>query len=305
VARINVCTNLTNGVGLQRDYEMLRAELEKRGYEVNGIMWNAKEAPRADLNIFIELLNLGIFQRAPRQWAIPNPEWWFAGWDVNLPQIESVLCKTHDCERIFRGKGPKTRYIGWQARDLYRPEIQRERKVLHLAGKSHAKNTEAVVECWRRYSPEIDLTVVSEHFVGVGSRTSSYRRVTEEQLTLFLNSHLFHLLPSAYEGYGHAIHEAQAVGAILMTTDAAPMDEAGAPVRLPSCRRRNANHAPYFDVSPEAIRDGIERALAMSEEEIRLASEAARAKYEADCAEFQASLNELFGKAIELRAATA
>ena len=76
----NLISNLTNAVGLQKDYEFLREELEARGHVVNGIQFNAppQDVIRADVNIFLEVVNPALFGWAHQQWAVPNPEWWFS-----------------------------------------------------------------------------------------------------------------------------------------------------------------------------------------------------------------------------------
>ena len=130
--RFNLISNLTNGCGLQQDYLLLKSALEARGHSAYGIQFNHKPllVKPADVNIFLEVVVPQVFTAAPKQWAIPNPEWWFAGWDAS--PWDRVFAKTHDCERIFREKvGNRCEYLGWMARDLYHEGIQRERKFLH------------------------------------------------------------------------------------------------------------------------------------------------------------------------------
>ena len=69
--RFNIISNLTNGVGLQRDYELLRTELKARGHEVQGVQFNAKPlvVPPADVNIFDELVVPAAFAAAKEQWV--------------------------------------------------------------------------------------------------------------------------------------------------------------------------------------------------------------------------------------------
>ena len=77
--RFNVISNLHNGAGLQRNYELLRHALEVRGHQVHGVQFNAKPllVPKADVNIFDEVVNVNAFAAAPKQWVMPHLEWWF------------------------------------------------------------------------------------------------------------------------------------------------------------------------------------------------------------------------------------
>ena len=121
-------------------------------------------------------------------------------------------------ERIFQGKvGDRCQYLGWMARDLYQPSIPRERKFLHVAGKSQFKNTAAVVAGCQHAG--VPLTVIGEHTGDIR------RRVEDQELIRLMNSHFCQVMPSAYEGYGHVLHEALSVGQVIITTDAPPMNE--------------------------------------------------------------------------------
>ena len=46
-----------------------------------------------------------------------------------------------------------------------------------------------------------------------------------EDLLILMNACQYHLCPSEYEGFGHYINEARSTGALIISTDAAPMNE--------------------------------------------------------------------------------
>ena len=157
--RFNLISNLLNGAGLQRDYELLRTELEARGHAVQGVQFNAKpfRIPRADVNLFDEVVVPEAFPAAPVQWVMPHPEWWLPPYQESLPWITKVLCKTYDCLRLFQPlAGARAEYLGFISRDLYRPEVARQRTFLHVAGNSAVKNTEAVLAAWATLSLRLD-----------------------------------------------------------------------------------------------------------------------------------------------------
>ncbi|MDP9267269.1 MAG: hypothetical protein M3P27_02955 [Acidobacteriota bacterium] len=292
--RFNVITNLANGVGLERDYILLRGELERLGHQVAGVQFNgAEDASPADVNVFLETVEPRFFAAAGRQWAVPNPEWWFQGWNKFLPAFEHVLAKTHDCERIFAASG-KAKYLGWRSRDLLAPEQRRSPDFLHVAGKSQAKNTAPVLAAWGKAAFKARLTVISECYrlpriAGVRMQ----RRITDDQLRQAMNLHQFHLLPSAYEGWGHALHEGMGVGAVMITTDAPPMNEFGAAVLVPAAASGRQHAAPMAMVEPDALIAAVEQALRLTPQEIAEHSARARERFLADAAGFTERLERL------------
>jgi hypothetical protein len=287
--RFNVISNLANGVGLQRDFIQLQYELQRRGHTVKGVQFNAKPfvITPADVNIFDEVVNPDAFRAAPKQWVMPHPEWWFAGWD-QYP-YDKVLAKTRDCERIFKAKfGAKCQYLGWLARDLYQPEVQRERKFLHVAGKSRMKNTSAVIlGCQHAGVP---LTVISE-YVG-----TVRKRITDHELAILMNSHFCHVMPSEYEGYGHVLHEARGASQIVITTNAPPMNELRPAVLVPSESTSRHHEGLLHRVSARSVADAVNLVLSMSAEDIRVYRAEARAMFEQEVVDFQKALDGLVGR---------
>ena len=289
--RFNIISNLINGVGLQQDYLLLKEALKKRGHAVHGVQFNQKPLviPKADINIFLEVVTPLAFQAAQKQWIVPNPEWWFVTWDVF--QWDMVLAKTRDCQRIFTKKvGETCQYLGWIARDMYRPEIPRERKFLHVAGKSQFKNTAAVVHGCQH--ARVGVTVIGEHAKGVRWR------VEEPELVRLMNSHFCHVMPSAYEGYGHVLHEALACGQIIITTDAPPMNEITPALLVPSVGSTPYHAGLLHKVEPLAIAHAVRDVLALSDEEIHRYREEARAQYLLEKQQFEEALDALVGRPI-------
>jgi glycosyltransferase involved in cell wall biosynthesis len=295
--RFNLISNINNGVGLQRDYELLRGLLEGYGHQVNGVQFDGRAvAPDADINIFLEVVAERFFPSAKWQWVVPNPEWWFKGWDAQLKNFEWVLCKTRHCESLFSAKGARCRYIGWKSQDFYDPQVPRVRKVLHLAGKSQTKNSQAVLNCWKHLNPTVDLTVVSMHYGPKGApRTQHFGRVTDEQLSYLMNSHQIHLMPSAYEGWGHALHEAMGVGAVVITTDAPPMNENGAKFLIPTRGSREHHAARLHAVDHLGVLTAVKNALCNSDAELEAIGKAGRERFLQDNADFENRLRGLIG----------
>ena len=301
--RWNIISSITNGAGLQQDYELLRHILESDGHRVQGVHWSAATAPPADRNLWLELVNPDLFHVAKEQWIFPNPEWFFYSWIRLAERLDSrwipsvirrrwisywfrrrfryILCKTRDCERIFRSVAPKTNvlFTGFMTRDLYDPSIERTCSFLHIAGKSQTKNTEAIIDAWREFNIPWKLNIVSKHYMGVSiPNVTFYDRISDDDLRVMMNSHLFHLCPSMYEGYGHMLHEGMGCGAIVITVDQPPMNEFGCPPDLyvKSSEERSHCLATLHIVPPVEIYEAVKRAVSMSSEQRATLSSLAR-----------------------------
>jgi hypothetical protein len=281
---------------------MLRAELERRGHTVNAIHYQAPEPHEADVNIFLEVIEFKpsdqarhvtfeqLAAMAPRQFLVPNPEWFYSSWP--LEPWELILTKTHDATRIFRSLvGDRCQYLGWQAHDFYDPTIARTPSFLHIAGKSHAKNTEAVIEGVKRTG--VPLTLVWAKQRPAPPSVTWHPRVAEDELRQMLNSHAFCLLPSAYEGYGHSLHEAHGCGQIVLTTDAAPMNETQPIVPIRPHGGKPQRLAFMHDVTGKGVAKAIAKALALSDDERTVMSQQIRAAFESERATFHANLDRL------------
>lgn len=238
---VNVITSLV-GKGLEREYLLLKALFAEHDVYTVGIHycnWAGATLVRADVNIFLEVVHPLAFSLSRENWVFPNCEWWDARNDQFLPRFTKVCCKTRDCERIWKQKLANDRperviYTGFEARDLQDSTVQRENRFLHVAGESEFKNTEAVIEAWRHGNwpaKPLPITVVTRQkkyidmCEGAEGLTCIGDKLPDDELKRLMNSHRFHLMPSAYEGFGHALHEGIGCGALMLTTGAAPMNE--------------------------------------------------------------------------------
>jgi hypothetical protein len=290
--QFNICTNLDNGVGLEADYKILKGLLESWGHRVNGIHYKKVDGgtPRADVNIFLEVIAPPVFAASKNNWFIPNQEWYCNSYDAMLPRMTRILCKTHDAYMIFRNKlvglaGDKVSYIGFESYNKFAPEVPRLRKFLHVMGKSTFKNTEAVAYTFAKYfdtpwEPENnrELVVVGTHenLLTAARDHKNVRyipHISDSGLRQLMNECRFHILPSSAEGWGHAIHEGLSCGAVMITTDFPPMNEfKGASIFVkhqivkPCCAGKRA-----MVVAPD-IKAAVEKAWAMNDGEILNAS---------------------------------
>lgn len=282
---INIVSSFC-GKGLELEAKLLRDFLKPHDVYCNFYHYTnvaGSQYVRADLNLFLEVMMPNVLSLSRENWYVPNCEWHNPINDRFLPQITKVLCKTRDCEKIWKERLRTDRperviYTGFEARDLYDEAVPRELKFLHVAGESEFKGTEAVILGWRRLPQAVltvpPLTVVTRQkkFQDLAKDTSGVtclERVSEEELRQLMNSHRFHLLPSAYEGFGHSLHESIGCDAEVLTTNAAPMKDANGVaqdllVAVHHTDRRSL--ATMSHVDEVGVVDAVRRALALAGE---------------------------------------
>jgi Glycosyl transferases group 1 len=242
--KFNICSNIDNGVGLEGDYKMLKGLLESWGHKVNGVHFKRIDAgiPRADVNIFLETLADALFPMAPRNWLIPNQEWWAPYDHTNsMHRVDKILCKTHDAVSIFKKLYPErqntVQYIGFESLDLYDPTVPRKRTFLHIAGQSRYKNSPAVSYAFAKFFDDpsdkdnhADLTFVGAYPEEVQlardhKNVKYIQRASDAEIKRLTNECIFAIIPSGAEGWGHVIHQSIGCGAVVITTDFPPMNE--------------------------------------------------------------------------------
>ena len=309
--RIVIAGNIGNQIGLQRDYELLRAYLESLGHEVFGQQDNRPadtEIPVCDLGIFLETISEHLVPMAKRFYYIANCEWLKPEFIRPIQRhCEKVFAKTREAERILREKFSRVHYIGFLTADKGDISIRREAEFLHVGGNGGHRGTNAVIAAWREYRYWNGLDSINDAHLTIISNSKTVeaidnvpgitfiKRASEEELRTLQNRCLFHIQPSGTEGFGHALHESQSVGAILLTTQAPPMTELHAPFEIPSIRTKKANLGMVHEVSSAAIREMVPKMLALPNYEVAKMKMAARARFEKGNKEFA----ELFGPHLE------
>lgn len=280
VIRINVITRIEPGRGLARDLDVIREALVGHA-EVRGVEMAQNRAMPADVNIFCETPVPKMFQFAPVQMLVPNPELWDRGWDARLQRIERVLCKTHEAAVMFGTMygwmKQRTTFVGWRSEELYDPSVTKERRFLHVGGPSDAfKGTDVLLEAWQEYDIPYPLTVVGSSRQCQARAVTMLPRMPRAAFVRELNRHAFHIVPSLCEGWCHASHEAAGVAAVLIATDAPPMSDHAA-IGLPATLEHLDGRSDRHRVSPIAIRDAVRWAMDMEDAQIDSYGQRARA----------------------------
>ncbi|AXK73680.1 glycosyltransferase [Lysobacter sp. TY2-98] len=299
-----------NGVGLTRDLALLASALRSRGFTVHVtaigrgklrkwfrplvMTWRGRlrklvmRRPAHDVNIMLEHVRREDLGSAVATLFIPNPEWCVPVDVERLPLVQGVLAKTRHAEAIFAARGLWTRYIGFTSEDRFDPAVKRERTFFHLAGRSVNKGTNVLIEAWKRHPEWPQLVIVQSPRTAttidppVSNITHRIDYIDDVELRNLQNASRVHVCCSETEGFGHYLVEAMSVGAFVLTTDGAPMNELVDETRgiCVPCNRTGSQHlATTYFVDEAALEAAIERALAMSDEELDATGAAARAWY--------------------------
>lgn len=305
--RVNI-VGLDNGAGLSVDAQLLQGVLRAAGFEVDWFRsvrpakWLTRLAklevlrwflPRYDINLFLERVHSGWFPFAKRNVLIPNPEWFLEDHHLHLGGVDLVLCKTTDAQRAFQAIGKDTRWIGFTAEDRGNGALAATRtplRALHVAGRSEHKGTRQVIDAWARHPEWPELTVV-QRILDAGSALYAPRlpnvryfseRLSDEVILSLQREHALYVLPSEVEGYGQALVEGMSLGAIVITTDAPPMNELVTPERgviVEAGKGHRFHLGRRYKVLGPALENAIADVLNWSPERRRQVGAAARAWY--------------------------
>lgn len=239
-----------NDSGQAVDIEILIKQLEKLGHSVDVVSVRISSFWRKilnnshmlrwlpithDVNIFLERPRIEWIYSAKISILIPNPEWMHPNGIKLLPKIDQIWCKTRHAAEIFEEMGREAKYLGFTS--LVQPfmhaysEPRNWRGFLHIGGKSELKGTLALMREWRKHPGWPQLVVLSQidgcHELadGINNIKLIKQRVSLDEVGRLRAVNGIHIQMSETEGYGHVISESMAVGAVVVTLDAAPMNE--------------------------------------------------------------------------------
>lgn len=280
------------GAGLHREALLLQDLLASHGHTSRLMHYtDGDNAPmeRADINISLEVVMPKALSLARENWLAPNSEWWSSTYDQYLPYFSKILCKTRDCFDIWSAKVGESRcvYTSFEARDLYRADIPRQNRFLHVAGKSGNKGTNAVLRAWQQIPnglPPLTVVASNPEFKALWEKNHSniefFPKVDESHLIQLMNSHRYHVAPSPYEGFGHSIHEALGCSALVVTTSAPPMSQVhGVAALVPVTTPVKQRLAMMYHVTPQDVNSTCRALVAESSDFHALRSANARQQF--------------------------
>lgn len=259
------------------------------------------------------------------------------------------LCKTREAMRVLESIGVTNAiYIGFTSPDVqsYKNSQEAIPRIVHLAGGSPLKNTanviDALLKCrtvleeqkavafvtrydsaagkaaadlkqWDAAKPEkgVKFTlgdVVISDLERIGPIILCRYQLPDTSIDILSQSDI-HLCPSLVEGFGHIINQGRRAAAIVITTDAPPMNElidakcgvplSGSPGKsvqemMPWLHLQKEQKIITSVVSADAISDAIHESLGMSSENAKKLGDAARKRYEADRKTFLENVKKVF-----------
>ncbi len=238
-----------------------------------------------DLGVMLEHVWPEQLHLARRNVIVPNPEFFDRHDRSLLPAFDRVWAKTCRTFEIFSRLGCATSLTGFDGEDRYLEDVAREPAFLHVAGRSRMKGTGRLVALWRRHPEWPTLTVVQSLSGAPPQATApniefQTRFVSDAELRQLQNRHQFHICTSETEGWGHYIVEAESTGAIVLATDAPPMNELVTPQRgilLRAAASGQQHLATTYQVDSAALEQAVAGALGMEGAERRRLGAAARA----------------------------
>lgn len=286
----------SNSYGLVRDAALIAEQLEKSGHSVTqatpkdrSLISRLTRKKHADAIIFFERCFPAWFSAADELYLIPNQERYPKRQINRLKKLNAILTKTKHATDIFSSLGCKTIEIGFSSEDRQASQFTKDKsKFFHLAGGSTLKGTEDILALWEKHPewPVLTLVQKAKNAPDIVPENvdlhSGY--LSDEELLKLQNECGIHLCPSRSEGWGHHILEALSTGAVVLTTNAAPMNEHvddnfG---MLVDYDRQSPRHlGTNFYADRDKLETAIINLIEVREEEFTQKSDKARKAYEA------------------------
>lgn len=188
-----------------------------------------------------------------------------------------MWCKTKETERIFKEIIKRNNrkldiiYTSFTSKDWYDEKINKDKVFFHNRGASKLKGTLSLVQAWKA---EFGKLIVNSRDIipekeGINV---NYNIFTEEELKKVQNNSMFHICPSVVEGFGHYINEAKSCGAIVLTTDAPPMNEFinnDFGILIPCKTGKKFRLGTLYKIETKQMQNKISEALCLKDEEIK------------------------------------
>jgi len=228
---------------------------------------------------------------------------------------KTILCKTHQAYNILSRLLPykDVKYTGFTSVDRFQPSISKNyHSFIHVAGKSPYKGTDQIVNAWLNHPEWPALTLICKGIEGSSDNMLEIVKnmmvkpqkniilidtyVSDEKLAKYMNENGIHLCTSKHEGFGHYLNEARSLEAVVLYTDAPPMNEkfehgvSGISVKASNGPMINEGICPTYLVNRKSIEDAVGQVIGMSEHSLREIGKKARLRYLQDDRDFKKNI---------------
>jgi hypothetical protein len=297
--RVNLIS-LDNGVGLSRDITLMRELFEKLGHTARYADYRLPSR-QADLNVYLEVIHERHLETAPRHIGVFNLEWFQSQWLGYLSRMTQLWAKSQAAFEWYREHGyDQVTYTGFCSRDMLDRSVLRQRRVLHVKGRSYYKGTGALLEAYKRWGAKLpELVVVTLEPVEVIPNVKQYIGTTPEAaFRQLMNECVIHCVPAEIEGWGHVIAEGLSCKAVMVTTDASPMFEHVQPSfgrLLTPSRTIDQGLVKRHVVEPDEIHLAIQEIMARPDEVLADMQLCARVRWAARQQQFFDTAKRLLG----------
>ncbi len=311
----------TDSPGLLQDAEIFRQSLASFVTPVIEKLVNpsdySKPFQKVLVNLFLEHVDAqAAIANAKYNWLMVNQE--FVDAPDKLAKIDVVLVKTLLAAKLMQSYRDryhlqfKIFYTKFTSIVSSEDSVKKNyRLALHAAGKSPFKNTWTVLTSWLNayknyigvgeFYPKLvvlcrDYTADSHAGCFSDTAESLMPKIRQDpqinfysgfvdssKLKVWQDTAGYYIVPSQVEGYGHYINEGRAKGAVLISTNAAPMNElvinnvSGILASITHSWEINGyTHARAYYVTPVSLSIAMAKALALTDEQKATLGENAR-----------------------------
>lgn len=208
-----------NGVGLKTDAELLHDLFIKNNIKSKKIILHHEFTAnnKSDIGIWIQNFIEEKLDQFKLNIFYINEEWSHREIDV-LSKFDIILCKNKYAYNLFKDR-LTTVYLPFFSKNLKSNVKVESDKILHFAGKSIQKNSEATIKNIN------NLTIIdpNNRLSEFKNKNFKYNHITnyisDEKLKNILNSHPIHVCCSLYESWGHYLFEGLSTGSEIICSE--------------------------------------------------------------------------------------
>lgn len=288
---------------------------------------------KADVGIFInQVSDYKLFAYSERNWLLCNHEVFMHVVDDSqlnkMRKIDVVLCKTQvgvewvqQCKDKYKFtyKICKTGFTSPFKADYIPIDKKDAGLIVHTAGQHHWKQTAVVLQCWYKYGSELPKLIVTcfqavmDEMVEKGwldreiydasiagkipNLTLYTKPIPYDELKVIKMKAGCHICISMTEGFGHIINEGRICSGIIITTNAAPMnelvDKTCSVLINPYKEGLKRNGTKIYEVHPMHLRDAVKIYMNLPLEHRIILGERAHKKYIEDQSYFYSVMSKI------------